>query len=166
MPRPSTQASTLRTAWQIMCAASHMFGDLWSRRVLVSQTPLLLLLLLHTFCLQPHKNRATEEKRMQQRGIIKFVFSEPWRRKREQTEVRRNSMSELICTGGMKHGGENNKQNRKERSSKDGWKDIFSNFFPLTGFSVFSVRSLQTIISSGGKKRGELGVFIFHGNNQ
>lgn len=166
MPRPSTQASTLRTAWQIMCAASHMFGDLWSRRVLVSQTPLLLLLLLHTFCLQPHKNRATEEKRMQQRGIIKFVFSEPWRRKREQTEVRRNSMSELICTGGMKHGGENNKQNRKERSSKDGWKDIFSNFFPLTGFSVFSVCSLQTIISSGGKERGELGVFIFHGNNQ
>ena len=133
---PSTQASTLRTAWQIMCAASHMFGDLWSRRVLVSQT--LLLLLLHTFCLQPHKKRATEEKRMQQRGIIKFVFSELWRRKKEQIEVRQNSMSELICTGGMKHGGENNKQNRKERNSKDGWKEIFSNFFPGFPFSVYA----------------------------
>jgi len=50
-----------------MCRLSYVWRFTVSER-LVSQT--------HTFCFQPHKDRATEEKTKQRLGIIKFVFSE------------------------------------------------------------------------------------------
>lgn len=51
-----THLSALRATWQIVCAASHLFGDLWSRCALVSQKQ------QQTFCLLPHKHQAREEK--------------------------------------------------------------------------------------------------------